>query len=396
MTSIQLAHRHALAGAWTLVSRVRHRGAAAAIALSAVLAACAQPAHSASNAAPVSRPTSTSAPGANARVAEPRLYVANQASATISVIDPLTDSLITTVDLQQAGFSAKAKPHDTAVEPDGSYWYVSLIGENAVVKFDRDNKVVGKATTDIPGLLALDPKSDLLYATRTMSAVNPPQRVAIIHRSTMKVDEVDVFIPRPHAIAVDPRGGFAYVGSLAENQIATINGNTEQVTLSRVPGDSLRMIVDFAASPDGTRLVGTDQMGNAAVVFDATTPTALRQIATIPVDPWPWHVAFTPDGKDVWFGNQRGNSVTDIDAATWKVAAVVKGNGLAEPHGIAISPDGRSVFVSNHNLQGTYTSTHPRPKGTGTVVVIDRAHHTISRVIETDSDPVGMSLTGRP
>jgi YVTN family beta-propeller protein len=229
-----------------------------------------------------------------------------------------------------------------------------------------------------------------------MSAVNPPQRVGIIHRSTMTVDEVDVFIPRPHAVAVDPRGGYAYVGSLAENQIATINGNTEQVTLSKIPGDSMRMIVELAVSPDGTRMVGTDQMGSAVLVFDATTPTALRQLDVIPVDPWPWHVSFTPDGKQVWLGSQRGNSVTAIDAGTWKVDAVVKGNGLAEPHGIVISPDGRTVFVSNHNQQGAYTPAHPRPKGTGTVVAIDRARHTISRVIETDGDAVGMSLTGRP
>jgi YVTN family beta-propeller protein len=324
------------------------------------------------------------------------LYVANQAPATVSVIDPRTDSLVATVDLQALGFSAKAKPHDTAVEPDGSYWYVTLIGENAVVKLDRQNHVVGKATIETPGLLALDPKSDLMFVTRTMSAVSPPARVGIVHRSDMSIEEVDVFIARPHAVTVDPRGRYAYVGSLAENQIATVDGTTGEVTLSSIPGDAMRMVVELAASPDGKRLVATDQMGNAALVFDATDPVHLRQVAAVSVPPWPWHDAFTPDGKEVWFGNQRGNSVTVLDAQTWKVADVIKGKGLAEPHGIMISPDGRYVFVSNHNLQGVYTSDTPRDGGTGTVVVIDRARRAIVKVIETDQDAVGMSIAGRP
>ena len=77
----------------------------------------------------------------------PMVYVPNQSSATVSVIDTRLDSVVATVDLQALGFSATAKPHHVAVEPDGSHWYVSLIGENTVVKFDRENHIVGRATT---------------------------------------------------------------------------------------------------------------------------------------------------------------------------------------------------------------------------------------------------------
>ncbi|MEO8296089.1 MAG: YncE family protein, partial [Gemmatimonadota bacterium] len=276
-------------------------------------------------------------------VARPRVYVANQAPGTVSIIDPRNDSLMETVNLQQLGFSIKSKPHDIAVEPDGSYWYVTLIGDNLVVKLDRENHVVARVTMETPGLLALDPRSDLLYVTRTMSAVNPPARVGLIHRSTMSIEEVDILIPRPHGMAVDPRGRYAYASSMNAEQIATVDGTTGQVTLSPMTGDSMRMIVDFAVSPDGRRLVATDQMYSQALVFDATDPLRLKEIAVIPVDTWPWHVAYTPDGNEVWFGDQKGNSVTVLDAHTWKVLSVIKGLGLAEPHGIAISPDGKMV-----------------------------------------------------
>ena len=118
----------------------------------------------------------------------------------VSVIDVEAGVVARTVDLQKLGFSAEAKPHHVAVEEDGSFWYVSLIGDDKLLKFDRANNLVAQATFERPGLMVLDPKSDKLYVGRSMKAVNPPQRIGIITRSTMEIEEVDVFIPRPHAV----------------------------------------------------------------------------------------------------------------------------------------------------------------------------------------------------
>src|SRR6266550_4337397 len=59
------------------------------------------------------------------------VYVANQASGKVTVIDAATDSVVAIVDFTALGFSAHPKPHHIVVEPDGSYWYVSLVGDNA-------------------------------------------------------------------------------------------------------------------------------------------------------------------------------------------------------------------------------------------------------------------------
>jgi YVTN family beta-propeller protein len=325
----------------------------------------------------------------------PTLYVANQEAATVSVIDASTYTLIATVDLQALGFSAKAKPHDTAVEPDGSYWFVSLIGDGYVLKLDRDNHVVAKAAFATPGMLALDSTSDKLFVSRSMTASNPPSSIGVINRKTMEIDELDVLIPHPHAIVVAPHGGYVYVGSVGANQLATVDVRTEQVSLSDIPGDTMvQMLVQLAVSPDGRRLVGTTQMTSRLLVFDATAPTRLASITALSVPAWPWHPQFTPDGLEVWFGSQKANAVTVVDAATWTVSTIVQGNGLAEPHGIAITPDGRTVYVSNQNLQNEYTSAHPTPQGCGTVVAIDRASRKIARVIETGRYAAGMAIGG--
>src|SRR5881409_1079879 len=73
------------------------------------------------------------------------VYVANQASGKVTVIDASTDSVVAIVDFTTLGFSAHPKPHHIVVEPDGSYWYVSLVGDNAVVKLDRANHVDAKS-----------------------------------------------------------------------------------------------------------------------------------------------------------------------------------------------------------------------------------------------------------
>jgi hypothetical protein len=102
------------------------------------------------------------------------LYVAAQEDVTVAIIDMATNELIETVDLKELGFSATAKAHHTAVEPDGSFWYVSLIAAGKVLKFDRENRLVGQADFETPGMLSLDPTADRLYVGRSMAAVNPP------------------------------------------------------------------------------------------------------------------------------------------------------------------------------------------------------------------------------
>jgi hypothetical protein len=121
--------------------------------------------------------------GAPAPVAGTKLYVVNQTGASITVIDQQRLAVDTVIDLTAMGFSATAKPHHIAVEPNGSAWYVSLIGDGKVLKFGRDNRLLGQVSMETPGLLALDPIHDSLYVGRSMTAVNPPKSLGVIHRA---------------------------------------------------------------------------------------------------------------------------------------------------------------------------------------------------------------------
>src|SRR6056297_3618879 len=167
------------------------------------------------------------------------IYVCNQGSASVSVIDATINELITTVDFTKLGFSENAMPHHAVAEPDGSYWYVTLIGENRVLKFNRINELVDQAELEVPGLLALHPQDDLLFVGRSMSAVNPPQSFGVVNRSNMDVlDEIDLFFTRPHALTTSIDGSWTFVGSLSENQLLSYNLENDESNLTNVAGNT--------------------------------------------------------------------------------------------------------------------------------------------------------------
>ena len=329
------------------------------------------------------------------------LYAANQSVAVVSVIDMETRQVIRTVDLQKYGFQENASPHDIAVEPDGSSWYVSLIAANQILKFDRNNNLVGGIDFVRPGLLALDSDGDNLYAARSMAAVRPPREIGVIRRSDMTFEEVGIFLPRPHALAVRHGEGTVYIASLAVNQIASFNPEDEAVELYDLGGDRPHTLVGFAVSPDGRWMVGTTELTGTVFVFDLDRAPALTPVDTLAVNAAPWHPVFTPDGRWVYVGNNRDNTVNVIDMETRTLAKVIEGIGLAQPHGAAVSPDGRFAYISSRNLETdegdskfghTYTPRYDlgdnaRP---GTVVVIDTESQEIVKVIEIEGYGSGL------
>ncbi|MEO5511869.1 MAG: YncE family protein [Longimicrobiales bacterium] len=331
-----------------------------------------------------------------------RLYVTNQADATVTVIDTRTNTVLRTVDLQKLGFSANAKPHHVQVEPDGSYWYVTLIGENRIVKLTFDDKVVASTTFETPGMLTLDPDNGMMYVGRSMTAVNPPHRIGAIRRSDMTMGEVEVLFPRPHAMALQRRTQMVYTASLGVNQIAAMEVATERVTVTDVAGPQ-HSLMQFAISPDGNMMVVSGELSAKLLVFDiATDPKKPRLMKTIDVGAQPFDPIFTHDGRWVYLGNKAANTVTVIDARNWSVAEVVKHEGLSQPHGTAVSVDGRYVYVSNNNLKSaasmpgmdhstTPMAAPPNAGGNGTIVVFDAASHRVVKVIEVGHNAAGIA-----
>ncbi len=311
------------------------------------------------------------------------LYVVAQNDAAVFIIDTQTHVVARVIDLVTLGFSPSSKPHHVVVEPDGSNWYVSLIGESKVIKFDRNNDLVGQVDFETPGMLALHPTEDLLFVARSLSAPSPPTSIGRITRSTMEVELADVLFPRPHALAVDPGGAYVYTASLGQNQLMTVEATGSSVDFFEVPGVQ-HAFVQHAISSERKKMYTTTQLTSRVLVFDISNPLSLVLERAVAVNGAPWHPIITPDQQFMYFGNNIANTITVLSLDQQVVDKVIVGDGISEPHGSAVRGDGKYVYISNRNTTGSYTPRHNfgNNANDGTVVVIDTATNEIIKVLE--------------
>jgi YVTN family beta-propeller protein len=99
-----------------------------------------------------------------------------------------------------------------------------------------------------------------------------------------------------------------------------------------------------AASP-GRVYVTNYGSKNVSVIATNTTPP--REVARIPVEGNPGIVAVSPDGREVFVGLLGGASVDVIATATNRV---VDNIGVLFPFGIAVDPDGSLLYVTTPAL----------------------------------------------
>ena len=180
----------------------------------------------------------------------------------------------------------------------------------------------------------------------------------------------------------------------------------EAVDLGTLEGDRPHTLIGFAISPDGRWMVGTTELTATVFVFDLDREPDMTPVDTIAVNAAPWHPVFTPDGRWVYVGNNWDNTVSVIDMETRTLAKVIEGDGLAQPHGAAVSPDGRFAYISSRNLEmpeghskyeHMYTPRYDLGDNAraATVVVIDTDTQSIVKIIEIEGYGAGLGTAAR-
>jgi YVTN family beta-propeller protein len=136
----------------------------------------------------------------------------------------------------------------------------------------------------------------------------------------------------------------------------------------------------------------TDAAGNTSaattnytVTGDTTAPNVVAVSGShvlnfldtsFPVSPAPYAVAFSPDGGRAYVAALSGN-VSVIDTATDTVVATI--GGLSRANGVAVSPNGNFIYVSDHIGN--------------TVTVIDAVTRTVVTVIPVPNAPTGLVVS---
>jgi YVTN family beta-propeller protein len=131
----------------------------------------------------------------------------------------------------------------------------------------------------------------------------------------------------------------------------SVNPDNDSVSVFRVLNDENIKVAEIpvgrepwcvAITPDDEKAYVTNMASGTVSVIS----TLSRQVVdTIRVGTEPFGCAITPDGKDLYVANQSSATISVINTRRDKVTETIEDVGV-KPHGIAISANGKRVFVT--------------------------------------------------
>ena len=319
------------------------------------------------------------------------LMVGVQGENHVAIIDADSHRLIRRVYLDDHDLPSRPYgPHHFAFEPDGSAWYASLVSAGVVVKLRLDLMmdpsdpayVLGRSPEGAfvtPGMLALDASSNRIYVGRSTLSDPLASGFGILDRESMEYEVIATPFNVPHAMTVTPDGRYALTAELTGDQsrsrIAVYDAQSEDLTLVDVPvgAGGAREFIHFSIL--GAHHMGgmdhsmmatypytatlTSRATNEVLFFELAEDGTLTMTDSRPAGEGPYHAHASHDGSALIIPDQRGNTVTVLDAETREPTTVVRNaqaNGpLSQPHSPAPGFAGQKFFVTNSNLQGAWT-----------------------------------------
>ena len=319
------------------------------------------------------------------------------------------------------------------ITPDGSQAWLgefplyndvsSIIVVISTSSFETNTITLPKRQS--PGAILFSPDSTTAYVP-----VNGPQ-IAVMNVATRKTVALIDSISSVGGLAISPDGSTLLSPSSGTSNLVALGstGVAANLPVGAITYGS-QLFLEYggvAVSPDGKRAYVTD-FGSGAL---AAVDTASKKVVySVPVGSEPVSVVVSPDSSTVYVANSFSNSVTVIDAETFKSKTIAIPNQYqGYPSSIAVAPDGKTVYVAVNNPQpdfgnaicwivGIDTSTHQVTSATrirypmaltlsadgkaiyviggisDTLYTISTATHKITHAVDLPSSPPTQPVTG--
>jgi YVTN family beta-propeller protein len=248
-----------------------------------------------------------------------RLFVANNNTNNVTVVDLTTNAVTATV----ATGNVAA---DVAAAPDQRTVWVSDFGDGTVHPIDTSTLAVGAPVKvgGQPERLRVNPAGTELWvvdqADGTVSVVNLASRTVT---STIPVGAA------PFGIAFAPDGRRAYVTNNGSGTVSVLDTAGHQVVATVPVGSGPEYV---SVSPDGRTAYVAASGPGGVVPLDTATDTAG---ALIPTGGGTYALAFAPDGHTLWAVDSNTNDIRPVDPATNTPGAPVTVGNV--PDGITVT-----------------------------------------------------------
>lgn len=259
------------------------------------------------------------------------IWVANQHSASVSVLDGANGELVATLELPRG-----SKPYGVAFTPDGSAGYVTLEGKGELVAFDPiARSVTGTLpVTDKPRGLAISADSSRILVTRFLS---PDSGGEVIEVSTNPFE-----VTRTFDLAVDSGPDTEASGRGLPNYLSSLviapDGRT-----AWLPSDKANLQRGLVR--DGEPLTFESTVRTIVSQLDLETNQELpEQRLDLNDRSLAQSLAFSKYGDWVFVASLGTNALDVFDAYSGAHVGGVSSVGLA-PSGLVFSPDFTRLYV---------------------------------------------------
>jgi YVTN family beta-propeller protein len=344
------------------------------------------PASSSNAPAPPAAPPPPAAPAPPPAL---RVYVTNENSGNLTVIDAEKQTAIATAPLGK-------RPRGIVVAPGGKSLYVALSGSpNAGPGVDP--KTLPPPDRSADGIGEID--ADSYLVKRVIHAGNDPEQLAIsadgtrlyvANEDAAQVSVVDVAAgtvvttvkigEEPEGVTIRPDGKVVYVTSEEDGAVFAIDTATNKV-LKRIPVGHRPRSIGFL--PDNTRAYVTLENDGAIAIVDAQQHKFLKLLELTGTGatpkPRPMGITVARDGSVVYVSSGRFGHLFLIDPAkNAQIGSIEVGQ---RPWGVALLPDGKTAYTANGPSND--------------VSVVDLATKTVVKRIPAGTSPWGVAVVSR-
>ena len=277
-----------------------------------------------------------------------RIVQTNAAGDSVMLIDPATNKVVGEI----KGIEVN---HGAAVAPDGSKFYITNEAESTLDVADAKTLTVTKhiPLTNHPNNVAVSKDGKRVY----VAIVSGAGAVDVIDTTTLTRVKSIRTEGGIHNTYVTPDGRFVVAGSIPGRKIHVIDQKTEEIVWTLPTEEGVRPMA-FDTNPDGStkRIFVELSNFNGFITVDFATHKVIDKIAVPEAPPGekvtqglqgsPAHgLAVTPDGKTLAVLSKMNTRVYFYTLPDLKLAGEVKVGH--HPDWLTFTPDGLRVYVAN-------------------------------------------------
>jgi YVTN family beta-propeller protein len=326
------------------------------------------------------------APTVTTESSAPRIYVTNEVSGDLTVIDSGTYKLIATIPLGK-------RPRGIHASPDHKTLYVALSG-SPIAGPDVDESTLPPPDKSADGIGVFDVAQGRLL--RVIHGGSDPENFDVskdgkyLYISNEDVEAVSILDiasgtvvktlkvgAQPEGVKVTPDGKHVWITSEEAGTISVLDPVAGKIIAIFKVGHRPRSV---AFLPDGSRAYINAENDGAVVLADAKKNRMIKAISLgKPGVIKPMAVLLSPDATRLYVSTGRGHIVFTIDTATDTVQGSVEVG--QRPWGIALSPDAKILYSANGPSND--------------ISVVDLTTNTVRQKIRAGTGPWGVLVLER-